>query len=330
MRKLSGRRILLILCALVTATVALWILFLQPSGMYPQPDQSQQGPFVTLELKDPPSEGVILLEGYGGTWLSPRMLCSLESAARAHPDIPVTLLMTSPVVRETALLQALKTNFPNLQLLQLNVDLLFKGSILAFWYKERMWEKSRWPKSHFNDILRWLILRKYGGIYLDLDVVILRSLSSLPNCTGLESDKWVAAGVLKFSPEHSVIEGCIERIAEHFDGTVWGANGPELLTEVLHHTCDLQLPSGQTPTCKDVKVMPTRAFYPIPWWEWKRYVTEDEDLSHEILNDESVYALHVWNLHTQHAKVDLRSHQPYASAARIHCPITVNHSGAYM
>ncbi|XP_064120791.1 lactosylceramide 4-alpha-galactosyltransferase-like [Macrobrachium nipponense] len=296
----------------------------------PQPDQSQLGPLVTLETKDVPMEGVVLLEGYGSSWLKPRVLCSVESAARAHPDIPVTLLMTSRNVSDTALLQALKTEFPNLQLLHLEVDHLFRDSILEYWYKERMWEHSYWPKSHFNDILRWLILERYGGIYLDLDALVLRSLSSLPNSAGLESDKWVAAGVLKFSPGHDVIRGCIERIAEHFDGTVWGANGPEVLTEVLVHTCALRLPSGETPKCKDVKVMSPRAFYPIPWWDWKRYVTENEDLSRELLNDESVFALHVWNLHTQNTKVDLMSNQPYASAARVLCPTTVNHSGSYL
>lgn len=329
MRKLA-RGILILLATLVTGSLTLWFLFLQPSRMTPQPDQSQLGPLVTLETKDPPKEGIVFLEGYGSSWLTSRMLCSVESAARAHPDIPVTLLMTTGNVSDTALLQALKIEFPNLQLLHLEAGHLFRGSILEYWYKERMWEQSYWPKSHFNDILRWLILERYGGIYLDLDVMVLRSLSSLPNSTGLESHKWVAAGVLKYTPGHSVIRGCIERIAEHFDGTVWGANGPELLTEVLVHMCGLRLPSGETPQCKDVKVMPPRAFYPIPWWDWKRYVTENEDLSRELLNDASVYALHTWNLHTQNTKVDLRSHQPYASAARVLCPTTVNHSGSYL
>lgn len=80
---------------------------------------------------------------------------------------------------------------------------------------------------------RWLLLWYYGGVYLDLDVVVKRPLTELPNCTGLESGQWASAGVLKFTPAHPLIRECLDHFAAHFDGRVWGANGPKLLTRVL-------------------------------------------------------------------------------------------------
>ncbi|KAG0730279.1 Lactosylceramide 4-alpha-galactosyltransferase [Chionoecetes opilio] len=272
----------------------------------------------------------MLLEGYGSASLTFRMLCAVESAARNHPDLPVFLLMTSPVVDDSSLLQDLRASLRNLHLAHLDTPRLFRESPLEAWHSLRAWEGSKWPTSHYNDALRWLLLWRYGGLYLDLDVVVTHSLTHLYNCTGLESGKWVAAGVLKFSAAHPVILSCLEHFAAHFDGQVWGANGPELLTQVLVDRCGLELPSGRTPKCPDVSVLPPRAFYPVPWWEWKRYVTDDPELSSDLLSDPQVMVLHVWNLHTRHALVRLASHMPYARAAHAHCPTTTAHAGDAM
>ena len=52
---------------------------------------------ITLLTKEPIQGSVMLLEGYGSARLTFRMFCAVESAARNHPDLPVFLLMTSPV-----------------------------------------------------------------------------------------------------------------------------------------------------------------------------------------------------------------------------------------
>lgn len=287
-------------------------------------------PPLVLPTEEPAPDGVLLLEGHGGARITYRMFCSVESAARHHPDLPVTLLMTSPVVDDSPLLRNLIASLGNLHLAHLDSPRLFNGTPLEAWHKRRAWEDSAWPAYHYNDALRWLLLWRYGGIYLDLDVVVSQPLTTLPNCTGLESDRWVAAGVLKFSPAHPLIMACLKHFAAHYDGQVWGANGPELLTQVLMDRCDLQLPSGRVPKCDDVSVLPPRAFYPVPWWEWRRYVTEDAALSDDLLNDRHVLVLHVWNLHTQSYPVRLDSQQPYARAALASCPTTAAHAGAIM
>lgn len=285
---------------------------------------------IRLQTKEPAEGSIMLLEGYGGAKLTYRMFCAVESAARNHPQVPVYLLMTSNTVDDSPLLHGLTDSLSNLHVGHLDTERLFKDTPLQAWYARRAWEDSKWPTSHYNDALRWLLLWRYGGIYLDMDVVVTRPLSALPNCTGLESDQWAAAGVLKFSPSHPLIHSCLTYFAQHFDGQVWGANGPELITQVLKDRCGLELPSGRTPYCADVAVMPPRAFYPVPWWEWKRYVTDDPELSRDLLNDPQVLVLHVWNLHTSHALVDLASQQPYARAAQVFCPTTTAHAGNAM
>jgi len=47
-----------------------------------------------------------------------------------------------------------------------------------------------------SDVMRFLTLYKFGGIYCDLDIVAMKSFGQLSNFTARESEKWVAAGYI--------------------------------------------------------------------------------------------------------------------------------------
>nr|CAD7411140.1 unnamed protein product [Timema cristinae] len=55
-----------------------------------------------------------------------------------------------------------------------NIEHYLEGTPLEDWYKEGALKKSRWPMSHSSDVLRFITLWKYGGTYLDLDVVVTK------------------------------------------------------------------------------------------------------------------------------------------------------------
>ncbi|XP_042868519.1 lactosylceramide 4-alpha-galactosyltransferase-like [Penaeus japonicus] len=334
--RISGRR-----CTWVVLASGGWAFFLMLWLLYTTQTPSydlewfEEGgdappTYRSLSENDPPPDSVMLLEGYNNSRLTSRMYCALESAARAHYPTPVIMFMTSKKLKETRLLENLTKELNNIQILHLNIDKLFNKSPLRDWYTKKKWEESDWPQAHFNDALRWLLLWYYGGVYLDLDVVVLRSLARLPNCTGLESGQWASAGVLKFTPAHPIITACLDHFATQFDGKVWGANGPKLLTRVLMKRCGLELPSGKVPGCKDIAVLSPRAFYPLAWWDWQLYMQDDPLLSDLLLQDPDVYVLHVWNLHSRQVPVRLHSEQPYARAANRFCPLTAAHSGPMM
>lgn len=101
-------------------------------------------------------------------------------------------------------------------------------------------DDSKFPVSHASDILRYLTLWKYGGIYLDLDVIVLKSLEDLPpNYSGAESADNVAAGVMSFADSgvgHSLAETCVNDLRKNFSGSEWGYNGPGTITRfVIYH-----------------------------------------------------------------------------------------------
>jgi lactosylceramide 4-alpha-galactosyltransferase len=95
-----------------------------------------------------------------------------------NPKLEVYLLFTAPIhlgnstQRNRVISQLL--SYPNIHIRHLNFEKYFMGSPLEGWYKGGALKASRWPRSHASDALRFLTLWKYGGTYLDLDVVVTR------------------------------------------------------------------------------------------------------------------------------------------------------------
>lgn len=125
-------------------------------------------------------------------------------------------------------------SYPNIRMKYLNFPRYIEDSPLEDLYKSLQIESSSYAMSHASDVLRYLTLWRFGGIYLDLDVILIKSLEKLkPNFAGRESGHAVAAGVLSFSHEgdgHRWARQCLEDLKKNFDGWDWGNNGPGVIT----------------------------------------------------------------------------------------------------
>lgn len=114
----------------------------------------------------------------GGIVLTARQACAVESAAKMNPELHVYLLFTAPInlgnstAKSKFVSQLL--SYPNVHIRHLNFERYFVGSPLEQWYRSGALKASKWPRSHASDVLRFLTLWKYGGTYLDLDVVVKR------------------------------------------------------------------------------------------------------------------------------------------------------------
>jgi lactosylceramide 4-alpha-galactosyltransferase len=96
--------------------------------------------------------------------------------------------MTSPFVdQRIGRLSSLTRNLTNLQVKYLNVDSFVEGTPLERLWKNDVILSSRHLVSHLSDVLRFLILRRFGGTYLDSDVIVLKPLPDFPNFVGRES-----------------------------------------------------------------------------------------------------------------------------------------------
>ncbi|CAG0915856.1 unnamed protein product [Notodromas monacha] len=64
------------------------------------------------------------------------------------------------------------------------------------------------------DVLRYVTLFKYGGLYLDTDVIVMKPMDDLVNALGLQGPTELNGGVLAFEKHHPFIEACLKEVSE--------------------------------------------------------------------------------------------------------------------
>lgn len=265
--------------------------------------------------------------------LTARQACAVESAAKMNPHSQVYVLFPSPVLLKNytsnSFLKHLET-YNNFHILHINMERYFQDTPLDSWYKSGYLLTSQWPRSHASDLLRYLTLWKFGGIYLDLDVVVVKSLKGLTNFAGAESDSAVAAGVLSFSHNgsgHELASNCLHELKDNFRGYDWGYNGPGVITRVLKRVCKVHDVNNMSPEkCKGFQVYPPSWFYPIPWRQWHLYFDTSGNQT-VVKKLEDSHVIHVWNKFSTNTSVNVGSNQPYGLIAQKYCPKVYSGAG---
>ncbi|KAM6161486.1 lactosylceramide 4-alpha-galactosyltransferase isoform 1-T2 [Erethizon dorsatum] len=251
-------------------------------------------------------------------------MCSVESAARAHPEAQVAVLMKglrgsgAPLPRHLGI--SLLGCFPNVQMLPLDLDALFRGTPLAAWHaaSQQRWEPYLLPV--LSDAARLALLWKFGGVYLDTDFIVLRSLGNLTNVLGTQSRYVLNGAFLAFERRHEFLALCMRDFVAHYNSWIWGHQGPQLLTRVFKKWCNIHS-LAQSHSCRGVTALPRQAFYPVPWQSWKKYF---EDISPEELSQllSATYAAHVWNRKSQGTRLEATSRTLLAQLQARYCPTT--------
>ena len=83
--------------------------------------------------------------------------------------------------------KAIKTLSPEYDIRYLNVDSFIDSTLVDRIWKNGAVVSSDFVVSHLSDVLRFLVLRRFGGIYVDSDVVFLKPLPDVFNFVGRES-----------------------------------------------------------------------------------------------------------------------------------------------
>jgi lactosylceramide 4-alpha-galactosyltransferase len=164
---------------------------------------------------------------------------------------------------------------------------------------------------NLSNLLRLALLYRYGGIYIDADVVVLRPFSGLRNAIGAQAVDEATGGwkrlnnaVMVFHRAHPLLREFIAEFAAAFDGSKWGHNGPYLVSRVAarlrHRSPGLNL-----------TVLPPRAFYPVHWSKIGALFVAPKDRRDERwvkakvenIKGES-FGIHLWNRESRGLEVE--------------------------
>lgn len=268
--------------------------------------------------------------------LNARQACAVESAALANPNLDVFLLFATAYIQDNTsknpFLNAI-LSYPNVYIRSVNLWTYAESTPAAEWINDGKLFKSNYVLSHTSDFLRYLTLWRFGGTYLDMDVIVKKSLENIePNYAGAESDTHVAAGIMNFDSDgfgHQIADLCLTNFIMGFDGTRWGHNGPGVITRVLQKICNTNFPQLMTSKrCLGFKVYPLDAFYAVRWWNWEQFFKEEYSNDVLKLTNDSII-VHVWNKHSSNKSIKVGSKAAYAILAEKHCPRVYSSSGKY-
>ncbi|CAO2813599.1 unnamed protein product [Amaranthus hypochondriacus] len=248
------------------------------------------------------------------TLLGKREMFSLESILKAHPNgcvIIISRIMASkpgkdlikPLIERGYMILTVAPDFA----------LIFSGTPAQDWLERLMngrLDPGKIPiTQNLSNLLRLAVLYKYGGVYFDSDMIILKDVSKLRNSIGVqevdeESKTWVSVNnaVLIFDKNHPLLYRFIEEFNSTFDGNLWGFNGPYMASKIVRRYLDDPM--------YQFNVMSPMAFYPIDWESLDKYFKDphgkDLDLAKDMfvkVSKES-YGVHLWNRFSKNMRIE--------------------------
>lgn len=120
-----------------------------------------------------------------------RRACAIQSAAIHNPNRDIFVLFASPVafnwkegdsfenLKSTSPIFKIFSLYPNIYLRNVNMTTFAVGTPIEELEKRGDVYASKFNVSHLSDVIRLVILYKYGGLYLDADFIILRNLDDI-------------------------------------------------------------------------------------------------------------------------------------------------------
>ncbi|XP_063230555.1 lactosylceramide 4-alpha-galactosyltransferase-like [Bacillus rossius redtenbacheri] len=172
-------------------------------------------------------------------------------------------------------------------------------------------------------------LWKYGGLYLDLDIITFRDVGGLENFVALERDDSLNNAVLHLSPRglgHELASDLLDRLGSDFRGDSWNYNGPKLLNRALLARCNVTQPREmRKDRCQGFTVLGIPAFYPLSYeqWWWVFEEARAQDVWRAISGS---YGLHTWGSlsSARHGVVSNRA--AFSQLVQRYCPRVFNYS----
>ncbi|XP_078419589.1 lactosylceramide 4-alpha-galactosyltransferase-like [Cetorhinus maximus] len=287
-KKLYLVTLLLFACVILYRQLKVIIHFQQMTGI---PDADYLNPDTT--------PGLMFIDCSNKVAPSALALCSVESAARANPEKPIYYFMSgfsgnlSDYPNQSMTFQTL-LSMKNIILLPLNLKTLFENTPLADWYQKVDPDLEQYWIHVLSDACRLALLWKYGGIYLDTDIISLKPLT-FTNFICAQQENLANGAALGFSQHHSFTQDCMIDYVNNYQGEIWGHQGPLLMSRVLRRWCktdDLDEFIGVK--CNDISYLPPKFFYPIPYDEWEKYF-EHWTLENIRATFSNTYGTHIWN-----------------------------------
>jgi len=197
------------------------------------------------------------------TW---RMLRTVESIFYHHPNAKVIIHSPSLSNKENPYNKLVEAGY-DLEIRDADLEKLLNhvkidGTLMQKFLKTlNRNRKGIYWYSHFSDLLRFLVMYLYGGVYLDTDFIVIRPFEKdrLRNHFGFEDWENIKSNcaALIFEKRNAFMYAAIEEFVKSYKPSCWECNGPELLRRL----------SSRQNLQGTFEIANFKAFYPYAWYE---------------------------------------------------------------
>ncbi|XP_062187339.1 uncharacterized protein At4g19900-like [Phragmites australis] len=225
----------------------------------------------------------------------------LESLLKQHPEACVVMLSEKLELKffKEFVKEGYKVTVavPNLDEL---LDSTPTHVFASVWYE---WQQTEYYPLHYSELVRLAALYKYGGIYIDSDVIVLKPLTLFRNSIGATKEVYrnssFSGAVLAFEKQRPFLVECLKEFYSTYDDTLLQWNGAELMTRVIRN---LSSKADENLGHLDIQLEPSVTFYPISSTDIMRYFSEPDNMveraQHDalfsrIVNDSTTF--HLWS-----------------------------------
>lgn len=263
--------------------------------------------------------------------LTARHSCAIESVAHFHPNHTIFVLFFTfgdvHLAGDAEMLENVR-QYPNVHLRKVNLDKYSENTPFEQFFVQKRYARSNYLTSHLSDILRYLTLWKYGGLYLDNDIVCLRNFDALgTNFAVADAPNSVMSAAIHLGNNHVgqlIAEKLASDIIRTFDGTKWSVNGPGVITRVLSQFCQKELTALMTrDACQGFQVLPRETFLPVLHYAHHYYFMEEHTKDVMRLINGS-YIAHIYEHANKNMIVKKDADVAYALIAKQYCPDMFN------
>uniref|UniRef100_A0A182QVJ1 Alpha 1,4-glycosyltransferase domain-containing protein n=1 Tax=Anopheles farauti TaxID=69004 RepID=A0A182QVJ1_9DIPT len=262
--------------------------------------------------------------------VEPRQACAIEAAARANPRKKIIVLFAS----WTKFSDSGKVSFPDLPALirfpnvhfrWLDVERITRDTpVYDVLKSEELYRRTNGAE-YLSEVLRLVLLYRYGGIYLDLDVVTLKSLDFYnPNFVGAETERLVGSSVIGLE-RHGYGETFAKRSLDnfkYFNNQHNVRNGSFLLTYQVVQSCEkLSLDEVVQGGCGGLlEVYPQHFFHPFNEGDVELMFDSGrlEEAKKRISKAMTVHMLHRTS---RKMRIDGNGKTGYEMIAKTYCPV---------
>nr|XP_033801764.1 alpha-1,4-N-acetylglucosaminyltransferase-like [Geotrypetes seraphini] len=272
-----------------------------------------------------PDHGIFFVETTEKLEPSSLAVCAVESASQTYPNRTIYFFMKGLAkgekIKKSSFFKAipLLLSIKNIHILPLDFEEVFNNTPLYSWYQKvnPAWE-TFW--THVSaDGFRLAMIWKYGGIYMDTDIISLKPVPEV-DFLAFENFETINNAAFGFQRHDEFLWDCMEDFVKNYRGNLWGQQGPRLLTRVIKSQCEI---SGFKDigdiTCRNISIMNTKRFYPLLYSAWERYFQVWNP--HDTFNNS--YGLHLWNyMNKSFKKVIAGSNSLAENLFMKHCPLT--------